>query len=141
MGLFDTLFGRKVEHPPLAGDDPIRPRLESSREGLESLASQVRDTLEVVPSDDRLYVFIGKPPKQFGLAWVEDGGVTNLKTFIQEKKLAPPAVQPAIEKVREAYRESESAPRFSTHVGPHAFIVTPSVDLGRRVEGILSSLA
>jgi hypothetical protein len=37
----------------------------------EKLAGETKDPLEVVPAEDSVYIFVGKPPKKFGIAWIE----------------------------------------------------------------------
>ena len=141
MGLFDKLFGTKLDYPPLDAANPAAPKLEEHRETLEALARQVSDPLEVVPAQDSVYVFIGKPPKKFGIAWIEDGKIMSLKDVIQKKKLKPSAVQPVIDKLQAGYENSQGDPRFTADLANRQIVVTPSSTLARTVDQIIREVA
>ena len=67
------LFSKKVNYPELSEEHPAAEQIESIKAPLEKLVGQVSDPLEVVPADNHGYVFIGKPPKKFGIALLEEG--------------------------------------------------------------------
>ena len=73
MGLFHDIFGKKVQLPALDPSAPASERMGRYREQLDSFASKVNDKLEALPSDDALYIFVGKPPGSFGVAWLKEG--------------------------------------------------------------------
>jgi hypothetical protein len=86
MGILGKLFSGKQDYPSLDSSDPAAMQLESVRPPLEKLAAETNDPLEVVPAEDSVYVFIGKPPKKFGIAWIEDGDkIVNFKSLVDEK--------------------------------------------------------
>ncbi|MFU8858749.1 MAG: hypothetical protein ACNA8S_17305 [Deferrisomatales bacterium] len=140
MGFFDKLFGGRQEYPELDADNPATRRLTKLQPALESLAQGVNDPLEVVPTPEKAYVFIGKPPKQFGLAWVEGSQVRSLKDLLTEHKVDPMKQGRLVEELRQVYRESESEQRFRAEVAGREMVVTPSERLGQGVEGVLSQV-
>ena len=87
MGFFKNVFSGQKEYPELDAASPAARQLEPLRSTLEKLAREVGDPLEVVPCPHGAFVFIGKPPKRFGAAWVREDKVTNLKDLATEKKL------------------------------------------------------
>ncbi len=83
MGFLDRMFS-KQQYPELDDTSVAADRLGKIREQLESLSKQVHKPLEVIPEDDGGYVFIGKPPKDFGVAWFENGKLQSFKTLADE---------------------------------------------------------
>ncbi len=73
MAILGKFFGRKHDYPPLESSTPAAKQLETVRSPLEKLTAETKDPLEVVPAEDSVYIFVGKPPKKFGVAWIEDG--------------------------------------------------------------------
>ncbi len=141
MGFFNKMFGGRKEFPELDAESEAARRMQEVMGPLESLAGQVRDNLEVVPSDQGAFVFIGKPPKQFGLAWVEEGSVKSLKSVIQETGMDAKQVARLTEQLREAYEKSQEAPRFAAAVADRTVVVTPSPRLEREVGEIIENVA
>lgn len=137
MGFFNKMFSGHKECPPLDAASPAARRLAEMNSELEELAREVKDNLEVVPGSQRSWVFIGKPPKRFGLAWIEGHQVKNLKNLADEKKIAPDRMTRIVEEIREAYLASESDPRFEAEVAGQRVQVAPSQRLEHEVEGII----
>jgi hypothetical protein len=137
MGFFNKMFGGHKEFPPLDTASPAAKRLAEMRGELEELTRQVRDDLEVVPGSERSWVFIGKPPKRFGLAWIEGDQVKNLKNFVDEKGIEPSRMSRIVEEIREAYVASESEPRFAAEVAGQRVQVAPSQRLDHEVAAII----
>ena len=73
MGILGQFFGGKLNYPPLDSSAPAAKQLESVRPPLEKLAAETNDPLEIVPAEDSVYIFVGKPPKKFGIAWMKRG--------------------------------------------------------------------
>lgn len=69
VGLLGRIFGGGESFPPLQNDSPMIGQLRKDIKGLEKLAVQVPDRIEIVPGRHGTYVFIGKQPKNFDLAW------------------------------------------------------------------------
>jgi hypothetical protein len=135
--MLDRLFGRGRDYPPLPQDNQATARLHEIHEALESLTHKVRDHLEIVPADHAAYIFLGKPPKHFGIAWIHDGKVSSLKELIEENHLTPSTVEQLLDELREAYTHATDAPRYSAHIGNKDVVVIPSKDLENEVHEIL----
>ena len=108
---------------------------------MEELASKAKDSLEVVTAENATYVFIGKPPKQFGIAWVQDGKIYNLKSLADEKGLSPVKLQKTSEELSKAYKRSEKDARYSTQIGGCSVTVAASETLGKEVDHIIHTAA
>jgi hypothetical protein len=104
---------------------------------LEQLATKVRDHLEVVPGEHEAYVYLGKPPKHFGIAWVHDGKVDGLKELVDQHKLSPSQVQTLVGALGSAYEHASDAPRYSTEIAGKKVTVIPSRGLGKEVHEII----
>ena len=139
MGFFNKLFGGKTDYPELQAGSPATRQLQGNKEALTSLAEQVRDSLEVVPAAEKTFVFIGKPPKQFGLAWIEGQEVKNLKSLVKEEGLDASQMTKLVDKLRAAYEHHEEEQRFKAELAGREFVVTPSEALGREVKEIVES--
>jgi hypothetical protein len=136
--ILGNLFGSKPDYPSLDSSAPAAKQLESVRPPLEKLAEETGEPLEVVPADDSVYVFVGKPPKKFGIAWIEDGDkIVNFKTLIDEKGLSPSSVQQLSEKLKTAYIEHQDKPRYVTSISDRDVVVIPSKSLLNNVKGVV----
>lgn len=141
MGLLAGLFGGEKDHPPLDRANPVFARIEHNRETLEGFARRVQDKLEVVPGERGIYIFVGKPPKTFGIVWFHDGVEQNFKLLMKEKGLSAAAVQILSDRLREAYARTQAQPRYSYEVAERKVTVTPSAELERDVARIIDSIA
>lgn len=136
MGFFKKIFGG-ADYPELSPQDPAAKRLTDVQAALEALAGQTRDRLEVVPGQDKAFVFVGKPPKQFGLVWVEDGELRNLKNYLADHGIDKQRAGQLVEALSQAYEQSQAVPRFKTEVAGREFVVTPSDRLAGEVNRVL----
>jgi len=136
MGFLSGILGHK-ELPPLDPQSPSARRLEQNRASVEAFASKVKDRLELVPTADAIYVFIGKPPGTFGIAWIENGEEHNLKTMMQKQNLSQQSAMSISEALRAAYEAHQSDPRYQTTVAGKAVTVTPSDGLAGQVRRII----
>lgn len=141
MGIFDLFFGSSKSYTPLEPTNPLSKKLDDIREPLEELASQAKDSLEVVPADQATYVFIGKPPKQFGIAWVKDGKVFNLKRLADQKGLSPSKLEKTSINLSKAYKHSMEDTRYSTKVGQCKCLITESQKLGQDIDQIIKTVS
>ena len=139
MGFLDKLMGKKDEYPPLPSDHPVKTRLQSDMKGLETLVQEVSDPLEVVPAGKATYVFIGKPPKQFGMAWVEGQEVKDFKKLGREKGMTSLDLKPVMEKIRTAYENNSPDERYSMKIGERNIVVAPASVLGGEVESAIEA--
>jgi len=140
MGLFDKLLG-KQDYPDLDPSHPAAGKLENVQQQLETLVKEIPEPLEVVPAEEAAYVFIGKPPKKFGVAWIENGQIHNFQTLVKEKGVQPFTLQGISEKLREAYERHSSEPRFKASVADRDIVVIPSSPLQAEVEQIIRAIA
>jgi len=140
MGLFDALFGRKKEYPPLPPDAPAAALVERHRGPAEAFAGRVKDQLELVPTEATLYVFVGKPPDSFGVAWLRGDEERNIRALMNEKGLSQEKVQLLSDELRASYVKHLESPRFAATVAGRAVVVTPSEELARDVERIIQAV-
>lgn len=139
MGLLDKLFGNKVDYPPLSGDSELLMQQDEIKAPLEELARKVSDHLEVVPAENEAFVFLGKPPKNFGIAWIHDGKVSGLKEIAETHNLSQIEVGKLIVRLGEAYQHASEEQRFSTEIGGKQMVVIPSKGLEQEVHRILET--
>ncbi len=139
MGLLGNLFGSKVEYPQLPAGNAAMAKLDEIKAPLEELAHKVSDPLEVVPAEHEAFVFLGKPPKNFGIAWIHDGKVTGLKEFAEEHQLSQIEVGKLIVRLGEAYQHASEAPRYSAEFGGKQMVIIPSQGLEQEVHQIMTN--
>lgn len=140
MSIFGNLFSSKPDYPAMDPSSTEAARIAEVKAQLGELAGQVKDPLEVVPSEHAAYVFIGKPPKRFGLAWIHDGKISGLNTIVEEHHVKPTEVEKAMDQLRHAYERNADVNRFSATVQDRDVVVTPSAKLENEVHEIIDSL-
>jgi len=140
MGMLSKLFGGSPEYPPLPADSPLNARIHALNDHLSSLADKVKQPLEVLPLSNAAYVFIGKPPKKFGMAWVHDGEVSGFQAMAREKGVSLAAVENLVEKLRHAYSAADDAQRYSVDLGSATVVVTDSPALTAQVDHLVREL-
>lgn len=138
MGILGQFFGGKHDYPPLDSSAPATRQLEAVRPPLEKLANETKDPLEVVPAEDSAYVFVGKPPNKFGIAWIEDGDkIVNFKSLVDEKGLSADGLQNLSEKLRKAYLAHQDKPRYVTRISDREVVVIPSTSLLDNLKSVI----
>ncbi|MDY6990010.1 MAG: hypothetical protein SWQ30_18365 [Thermodesulfobacteriota bacterium] len=138
MGILGKFFGGKPDHPPLDPSAPAAKQLESVRTPLEKLADETKDPLEVVPAEDSVYVFVGKPPKKFGIAWIEDGDkIVNFKSLVDEKGLSLTSLNRLSDELKQAYIAHQDKPRYVTRIRDREVVVIPSAALLNNLKGVV----
>ncbi len=139
MGIFGKLFGGGKEYPAIDPASTGAQIIEKFRPQFESLVKKINDKYEAVPSRNALYIFLGNPPGMFGIVWFMEGDAEehNLKKLMSKKGLIQKKINLITEKLSEAYKETESEPRFSTLIGGKKVIVTPSDSFAGRLYTIL----
>ena len=140
MSLFGNLFSSKPDYPAIDPSSTAASRIAEVKAQLGELAGQVKDPLEVVPSEHAAYVFIGKPPKRFGLAWIHDGKISGLNTLVEEHGLKPLEVEKVLDQLRDAYERNADVSRFCTTVQDRNVVVTPSAKLEKEVHEIIDKV-
>ncbi len=141
MGMFSNIFNRTPQYPELDETSTAAERIHEVEDELKKLAHDVSDPLEVVPSEHAAYVFLGKPPKRFGLAWIHDGKVTGLNTLIKEHGVSPAEIEKVIEELRQAYIRHQDEAHFTTRIEDRTVVVTPSQGLEQEVHEIVEHIA
>ena len=138
MGILGKFFGAKYDYPPLDSSALAAKQLESVLSPLEKLAEKTNDPLEIVPAEDSVYIFVGKPPKKFGVAWIEDGDkIVNFKSLVDEKGLSPDSLNHLSEELRKAYIAHQDKPRYVTRISDREVVVIPSMSLLNNVKGVV----
>jgi hypothetical protein len=135
--MLDRWLGGKNDYPPLPADNEARAKIDEIKPELEQLAGKVRDHLEIVPGEHEAYVYLGKPPKHFGIAWLHDGRVDGLNELVDQHKLSQSQVQTLVVALGDAYEHASDAPRYSTEVAGRTVTVIPSRGLGKEVHEII----
>lgn len=134
------LFSKKVNYPELSEEHPAKEQIKTIEAPLKELAGQVSDPLEVVPADNHAYVFIGKPPKKFGVALLDGGNFKNLVALAKEKGLGDPKILALIDKMGDAYRQSQDTERYKITLSGKDVVVTPCQSLEAQVSEIIQSI-
>ena len=134
------LFSKKVSYPELSEGHPATEQIQNIEAPLKELAGQVSDTLEVVPADNHAYVFIGKPPKKFGVALLEEGSFKNFVALAKEKGLGDPKILALIDQLGDAYRQSQDSDRYKITLSGKDVVVTPCQKLEAQVSQVIQSV-
>ena len=134
------LFSKKVDYPELGDDSPVAEQINEVEGPLKTLMNQVSDPLEVIPADNQAFVFIGKPPKKFGVAVIEGGAVQSFVAAAKEKGLEPVKIQKLNEQFRDAYIQNQDAQRYKASIAGKEIVVTPCAELAREVSQIMGSM-
>ena len=140
MGFLSKIFSGTPDYPQLQPDTTAAQQLKTVRANLEELAREVKEPMEVVPGDSTAYVFIGKPPKRFGMAWIEDDQIKSFKSVVAEQNVSQQMLNKVSDDLRKAYKRHEDVTRYQTKVGDREIVVTPSAALKDEVHTILTSL-
>ena len=140
MGFFGKVFSRKPDLPPLDPALEASANIEKFSSQLGSFAGRIKDRLEAVPTDETMYVFVGKPPGAFGVAWFQDGKEYSFKTLMEEKNLSPQRVQSLSDKLRDVYTKHRDDPRYSARLADHTVMVNPSASFADDVSSVISEI-
>jgi hypothetical protein len=141
MGIFDKLFGGNKSFPKLDESSPHARYLENMKGPLAKLIEETSDPIEIIPSENRSLVFIGKPPKRFGIAWVgKDGKIVTFKNMIEEKSLSDLRLEKLSNGLRDVYVNHKSEPRYETTICDRQIVVTPSEPLLADVKEVIDKM-
>lgn len=140
MSLFGNIFSSKPDYPAIDPSSTAARRIAEVEAQLGELAGRTKDPLEIVPAEHAAYVFIGKPPKNFGLAWIHDGEISGLNTLVEEHGLQPKEMQHVVEQLRVAYERNADVSRFCATVQDRDMVVTPSAELEHEVHDIIDKV-
>ena len=139
MRFLDKILGSKPAYPPLPAGNEAMAQLDEVKAPLAELAHKVHDHLEVVPAEHEAFVFLGRPPSNFGIAWIHDGKVTGLKEFAEEHHLTQIEVGKMIVRLGEAYQHASETPRYSAEFGGKQMVVIPSKLLENEMHQIMAN--
>jgi len=137
MGIFHWLFGRKETHTPLDPSSAAAARLQHLKGQLEALVRKIHDHIELVPAEDTVYVYIGRPPGAFGMVWFENGMKVNFKYLARNKGLSQRRIQTLSVRLGEAYARNAAAERFSFTIARKDVVVTPSDSFAEEIRSII----
>lgn len=93
---------------------------------LLELAVAEGDAIEIVPSEQQAYVYIGHPPQQFRFAWVHDDHVERLDELLAEHGYDDDESRALIARLRDLYRHHKKDVRYCAEVRNHSLVVLPS---------------
>lgn len=141
MGLLDKLFKSEPDYPALERDSEAARQIRQVEGALETLAENVSDKIEIVPADQETYVFLGKPPKVFGLAWIRDGEVKTLNDVVESRGIPHHKAEALVEQIRAAYDRSENETRYNAELAGRTVVVTLSDGLRDKVHEVVEKLA
>jgi hypothetical protein len=142
MGFLDSVLGKKESLPALDPQSTAAQVVGQHQEKLEELAKRARARIEAIPTDESLYVYVGKPPKTFGVVWYKDGQEYNFVSFTKERGLSPARVEELSDELRELYRAHESEARYIYSLGSGGdVVVTPVPSLGEKIEQVIAEVA
>jgi len=140
MGFFDGLRARKEEYPPLDPNSEAAARLSQHLANLEDLAKRAKDRLEAVPSDRGLYVYMGKPPKKFGVVWYENGEEHSFISVMKNHGLTSLQMQQLSDELRDVYSTHQDRPRYTCPLKQQEIVVSPDESLARDVERVIGEI-
>jgi hypothetical protein len=140
MGFLGNLLHKEKDLPALEPGSVVASRLEPFRPELERFLGKVNDRLELVPTENSLYAFIGKPPGTFGMIWWRDGSEHNFKTLMQDRALSQLRVQRLSDELRDSYKRHAGDERFATTVAGKQVVVTASETFAADVEKIIQAV-
>ena len=142
MGFFDRLRSGQQKFPALDPQSESFRRFNELGDQVGTIVREVPDPLEVVMGDHgTAVVFIGKPPKRFGVMLIENNQVKNLKDMATEKGLSPEKMSALIDQMRKAYERHMDEGRFSTQVADRQVVVHPSEQFENEMEQILQTVS
>lgn len=140
MGFLNNILGSKPKYPDLTEDNPLADKVEQVKAPLQTLMEQVKDPIEIVPADSYTYVFIGKPPKKFGIAWIKGGELSNFQQLAKDRGIGAAQMVDISAKLGSAYEQHSDGQRYSATVAGREVVVTPSTELTRKVDQIIGEV-
>ncbi|UCG77517.1 MAG: hypothetical protein JSV21_08000 [Nitrospirota bacterium] len=140
MGLLGNLFG-KDDMPELGSEVPVYSTIQGFQKHLKVLTENIPGDMELVPYEDKVYVFIGKPPKQFGFAWIDDKYVNNLIGVAKEKGISKEDLGKISEDLRQTYiKNKDSMQKYIWNADDARMIVNVSDGLGQQLKTIVDNI-
>lgn len=140
MGFLSNIFGKKEQYPALDSAAPSAECIKRFSPQLTELTGKVRDRIEVIPAEDNLYIYIGKPPGMFGMVWYENGKEVNFKSLAKDKGLPQSKVLTLSGKLGDIYARSTEYQRFTANIAGRDIIVTPSENFEKDISQVLNEI-
>ncbi len=141
MGFLYRIMSGKSGYPALDQASPAADSIDKIRDQLESLSKQVHKPLEVIPGEEGSFIFIGKPPRDFGIAWIKGDKVHNFKTLVEEQGVKPEELMSLSNKLRDVYEANSEDARYTTKIGRKNIVVTPSEQFRSQVSEVIQKAA
>jgi hypothetical protein len=132
MEFLKGLFG-KYRYPPLDPSCAAAANIAAQSALIEPFVRKVRVPLELVPAAGALYVFLGAPSGDFGMAWFRDGREANFGSLREEYGLSQGRMRLLAEKLAAAYARSAAARRYALTIAGREVVVTPSEELSAAI--------
>jgi hypothetical protein len=104
---------------------------------LMALAQSTEEHLEVIPFHHEAFVFIGRPPHEFGLAWIHDHRISRLNELAEEHGLSSEEVAEVMEDLCTAYLHHKKDGRFCTDLHNRTLVVLPSYSMPLDVHDVI----
>jgi len=114
MGLLDSMFGPK--HPPLDPSSSAATTI-AACSPLTSFAAGIRDRLEIVAGPSTIFVFMGRPPKEFGLVWFDQESRHDFRSDMEQGLLSRDEATRIVGGLTPLYLSHADAPRYSHEIG------------------------
>lgn len=124
MGLFNGMFGPK--HPDLDSQSDAASQIANQGHELEAFVSAANDRMEAIPGEGPLYVFVGKPPKAFGLVWFDGDGRHDVRSMMESNAMTRDAASQLVQELPVMYSRYSEEGRFAHKIGSKSVVVTPS---------------
>lgn len=140
MGLFDGLRGKKDDYPALDPNSEAAVQLAKHSQHIGDLAKRANDRLEAVPASEGLYVYVGKPPKQFGVVWYENGEEHSFMSVMKDRGLSKEQVQDLSDELRDVYTTHQHEPRYTHDLAGQKLVVTPAPTLADDLRRVISEI-
>lgn len=141
MGFLDGVLGKKESLPELDPASPAAQIIARHEQSLQELAKKARSRIEAIPTEDSLYVYVGKPPKTFGVVWYKDGEEHNFMSFMKQHGLSPARVEQLSEELRTIYAAHQDEPRYAYSVKGENVVVAPVPSLAGKIERVIAEAA
>lgn len=133
MGILDRLLGNDGACPPLNRASTAAAGIAAHSGQIEPFVRKVHVLVELVPTADAVYAYLGKPPVDFGMAWFENGREVSMASLMEDQGLSKGRIQVLWKKLGAAYKMSSGTARYFTTIAGKRVIVTPSEVLAAEI--------
>ncbi|MBF0290045.1 MAG: hypothetical protein HQM14_19685 [SAR324 cluster bacterium] len=139
MFFLESLFRNKKGYPPLDFNSTAIQQLDKFQEPLGKICLQTSDPVELVPTDETCYIFLGNPPRRFAMTWIDkDNSIHKFKSLAKDKGVSQAKFERLAETIGEAYRQSKGEARFSLDFDNKTITVTVSQSLADHLKQVIN---